>query len=429
MILYYFNIYYQKGHLLLTHIVKNTFSNLNKNGLKATPLEYKKAFCEEAKKMGYVHYCYDDIHTLDEVLSPQNTNKLKELNITSMEELLTHIEKSFENFMSNEDLCGLINIVRDTLSPSLGNSINDEIDLFNKNVANNPQQLFDSKVQTKIHELFEVRCNMDKKMMSSKTKQLTKMLTSVAQEFTNTMKITNQSNTQVLKIRKNIEKIDTNAIDDNDIENIKEQMISVTKVFETETNRFSSSLEKNSTTINNMTKRIEQLEKNLKDAKEDSITDFMTGLMTRRGFDEYILKIEKNFSNKKEEYSAVFFDIDHFKKVNDTYGHDAGDTILTTFAKLLQIEIGKDGEVFRFGGEEFVSIFPKKDVLQSLTIAEKIRKRVESSNFIHEDLKLKITFSAGVAQRSIHENVESLISNADALLYKAKQNGRNQVVV
>jgi len=429
LILLFLIDFIQEGALLLTHIVKNTFTNLNKNGLKATPLEYKKAFCEEAKKMGQVHYGYDDIHTLDEVLSEQNSNKLKELNITSMGELLTHIEKSFENFMSNEELCGLINIVRDTLSPSLGNSINDEIDLFNQNMANNPKQLFDSKIQTKIHELFEVRCNMDKKMMSSKTKQLTKMLASVAQEFTNTLKVTNQSNSQVLKIRKNIEKIDTNSIDDKDVENIKEQMISVTKVFEEETHKFSSSLEKNSTTINNMTKRIEQLEKNLKDAKQDSITDFMTGLMTRRGFDEYILTIEKNFTNKNEEYCAVFFDIDHFKKVNDTYGHDAGDSILVTFSKLLKLETNKMGEVFRFGGEEFVSIFPKKDLEESLAITEKIRKRVESSSFIHDDLKLKITFSAGVAQRSMHENTDSLICRADSLLYTAKQNGRNQVVV
>jgi len=345
-----------------------------------------------------------------------------------MDSLLTHIEHSFENFMSNEDLCGLINIVRDTLHPSLGTAINDEIDLFTKNIEKNPKQLLKEDVQSKIHELFEIRCNLDKKVMTSKTKQLTKMLNSVAHEFTNTLQVTNSSNKKVLEIRKNIENLNTASINDNDVENIKEQMINVTKTFEQETNKFTSNLEKNSTTINQMTKRIEQLEKNLKDAKQDSITDFMTGLMTRRGFDQYIEKLEEQFTENNEEYSAVFFDIDHFKKVNDTYGHDAGDTILTTFAKLLQIEIGKVGEVFRFGGEEFVSIFPKKDAIQSLEIAEKIRKRVESSNFIHEDLKLRITFSAGIAQRSVQGDVDTLINCADALLYKAKQNGRNQVV-
>ncbi len=413
---------------MLTTIIKNTFSNLNKNGLKATPHEYKKAFNYEAKKLGLDKYACNQIDLLEDVVSAQNALKLKELNIKTMDALLNHIELSFENFMSNEDLSGLINIVRDTLHPSLGTAINDEIDLFTKNIEKNPTQLLKQDIQNKVHELFEIRCNLDKKVMTSKTKQLTKMLNSVAVEFTNTLQVTNSSNEKVLEIRKNIENLNTASINDKDVENIKTQMINVTKTFEKETTKFSTNLEKNSTKINQMTKRIEQLEKNLKDAKQDSITDFMTGLMTRRGFDQYIEKLENNFSNKKEEYSAVFFDIDHFKKVNDTYGHDAGDTILTTFAKLLQIEIGKDGEVFRFGGEEFVSIFPKKDALQSLTIAEKIRKRVESSNFIHEDLKLKITFSAGIAQRSVQGDVDTLINCADALLYKAKQNGRNQVV-
>jgi len=373
-------------------------------------------------------YACNKIDLLEDMVSEQSALKLKELNIKTMDSLLTHIEHSFENFMSNEDLCGLINIVRDTLHPSLGTAINDEIDLFTKNIEKNPKQLLKEDVQSKIHELFEIRCNLDKKVMTSKTKQLTKMLNSVAHEFTNTLQVTNSSNKKVLEIRKNIENLNTASINDNDVENIKEQMINVTKTFEQETNKFTSNLEKNSTTINQMTKRIEQLEKNLKDAKQDSITDFMTGLMTRRGFDQYIEKLEEQFTENNEEYSAVFFDIDHFKKVNDTYGHDAGDTILTTFAKLLQIEIGKVGEVFRFGGEEFVSIFPKKDAIQSLEIAEKIRKRVESSNFIHEDLKLRITFSAGIAQRSVQGDVDTLINCADALLYKAKQNGRNQVV-
>ncbi len=374
------------------------------------------------------NYACNQIDLLDDVVSEKNALKLKELNIKTMDALLSHIELSFENFMSNEDLRGLINIVRDTLHPSLGTAINDEIDLFTKNIEKNPTQLLKQDIQNKVHELFEIRCNLDKKVMTSKTKQLTKMLNSVALEFTNTLQVTNSSNEKVLEIRKNIENLNTASINDQDVENIKTQMINVTKTFEAETSKFSSNLEKNSTTINQMTKRIEQLEKNLKDAKQDSITDFMTGLMTRRGFDQYIEKLENNFTNNNEEYSAVFFDIDHFKKVNDTYGHDAGDTILTTFAKLLQIEIGKTGEVFRFGGEEFVSIFPKKDALQSLEIAEKIRKRVESSNFIHEDLKLKITFSAGIAQRSVQGDVDTLINCADALLYKAKQNGRNQVV-
>lgn len=413
---------------MLTNIIKNTFSNLNKQGLKATPEEYKKAFCQEAKKLGVNNYkCSDD--SLYETLSKKNSRKLKKLNINNMNELLNYIEDSFENFMSNEDLQGLICIVRDALQPSLGVVINDEIDSFNKSIKNNPQNLTKKEIQDKVHNLFELRCKLDKKTMTSTTKKLVKMLASVTNEFTNTLTATTISNEKILEIKDNIENLDTSVVNDKEINNIKDDMLNIAKSFEYETNKFSKQLKKDSGTISKMAKRIELLEKSLKDAKHDSVTDFMTGIMTRRGFDQYIEKLDLEYKNDNTEYSAIFFDIDHFKKVNDTYGHDAGDSILITFAKLLKIELSNHGEVFRFGGEEFVSILPKKDVLQSLALAEKIRKTVERSNFIYEDLKLNITFSAGIAQRSAHDSVDTLITCADDLLYKAKQNGRNQVVI
>ena len=413
---------------MITTLIKNTFLNLNQNGLKATPYEYNKAFCDEAKKLGNKEYIFNEVDMLQEGLSQKNSSKLQDLNIKNIDELLTHIENSFENSMSNEELHGLLEIVRNSLRPSLGTVVHDEIETLNNDIKQDPKQLLDTNIQTKMHDLFKVRCELDKKAMTSQTKQLVKMLKSVANEFTNTLNVTNSSNDKVLEIRENIVNLNTESINDQDIENIKDQMLSVTKTFEEETSKFTKNLEKNSTTIDSMTKRIETLEKNLKEAKQDSITDFMTGLMTRRGFEQYIDMLDESFISNKEEYCAVFFDIDHFKKVNDTYGHDAGDSILITFAKLLKIETLNVGEVFRFGGEEFVAIFPKKNLAESLEITERIRKRVEKSKFIHENLKLKITFSAGIAQRSEHSDVDTLISSADGLLYKAKQEGRNRVV-
>ena len=141
---------------MLTQIVKNTFLNLNKKGLKATLFEYKKAFSEEAKKLGTNDYDYTEDSILFEYLPEEKIMKLKELNIKNIDELLTHIENSFENFMSNEELRSLISIVRDTLHPSLGSVVNDEINIFTKEVEQNPRQVLDKEMQTKLHKLFEL---------------------------------------------------------------------------------------------------------------------------------------------------------------------------------------------------------------------------------------------------------------------------------
>jgi len=413
---------------LLTTIIKNTFTSLNRQGLKATPDEYKRVFCTEAKNLGIYAYEENEENLFRNLLSQSNAVRIKNLNINNMDDLLDYIEDSFDNFMSSEDLRGLIGIVRDALHPSLGVVINDEIDSFNKDITKNPQLLINKEVQYKIHKLFELRCDLDKNTMSSRTKQLVKMLSSVTQEFTKTISATNNSNDKILEIKKNIENLDTSVIDDKEVSKIKEDMMTIAQTFEKETTKLTNVLEKYSEAISKMTKRIQHLEKSLKDAKQDSITDFMTGTKTRRGFDQYIEQLDSEYKNNNKDYCAVFFDIDHFKIVNDTYGHDAGDTILITFAKLLKKEVGNAGEVFRFGGEEFVSIFPGISIKESASIAEKIRKMVERSKFIHEDLRLNITFSAGVAQRSSSNCVDELINSADALLYRAKQSGRNKVL-
>lgn len=413
---------------MISHIIKKTFIELKNKGLQATPKEYKKEFCSIAKKMGLYTYECNEINSLHDTISKKNSEKIKELNISSMDELLIYIEKSMNTSLENTDLQALICVVSDALHPSLGSIINDEIDSFNKNILNNPEQLSKKDTQKRIHELFELRCELDKNIMSSKTKQLIKTLASVTKEFTNTLIATNNSNTKIMEIRKNIENINTESINDADISNIKNDMLTISKTFEDETKKFADKLEKDSSVISKMTKKIEQLETNLQNAKHDSVTDFLTGAKTRRGFDQYIKDIDLDFVDHNVNYSLIYFDIDYFKKINDEHGHDVGDTVLVTFVKLLLHEIGNEGEVFRFGGEEFISILPNKNSTEGYHIAEKIRGRVERSNFIHDDIKLNITISAGVSQRSSCQNIENLITNADNLVYQAKQNGRNQIV-
>jgi diguanylate cyclase (GGDEF)-like protein len=123
------------------------------------------------------------------------------------------------------------------------------------------------------------------------------------------------------------------------------------------------------------------------------------------------------------------FDIDHFKQVNDTYGHLAGDYVLKQLASVIKTRIRREDVLARYGGEEFGIILPEIDKTNALQFAEKVRKLVEKAEFRFEDTQIPVTVSVGVATLvGEQEDVLEFIKLADDHLYAAKQAGRNQVV-
>jgi polar amino acid transport system substrate-binding protein len=148
-----------------------------------------------------------------------------------------------------------------------------------------------------------------------------------------------------------------------------------------------------------------------------SQTDALTGALNR-GAIEKILK-----KTLKKGGSVAFFDIDFFKKVNDTYGHEKGDFVLREIVKLVKSKIREDDYFGRWGGEEFLLILPETSFQNAMKVAEKLRKYIENHNFDG----INITASFGVTEMRKDDDVMSLIQRADEMLYNAKNNGRNQV--
>lgn len=148
----------------------------------------------------------------------------------------------------------------------------------------------------------------------------------------------------------------------------------------------------------------------------------------------YLLEaLEAEFKRAKalhSPFSILFFDLDHFKKVNDTYGHDAGDFVLREFTQLVRSGHVRPKDVFaRYGGEEFILLLANTDLQTAQPMAERIRAAVEAHAFIYEGKRLQITTSLGVAEiNSSIESAQTLLKEADKALYSAKQNGRNRVV-
>jgi diguanylate cyclase (GGDEF)-like protein len=162
--------------------------------------------------------------------------------------------------------------------------------------------------------------------------------------------------------------------------------------------------------------------------EENAKIDPMTGLHNRRWLEEMYTR-EMNRSNMGNfKLTAFMIDIDHFKQVNDTYGHLAGDKVLISVAQALIRSLRPSDMPVRYGGEEFSVFLPGTTEENAKIIAERIRRNVENMTItLHDNNLLQVTVSIGFAERIENDTVASLIDRADKALYHAKQNGRNRV--
>ncbi|HTJ73742.1 MAG TPA: GGDEF domain-containing protein [Acidimicrobiales bacterium] len=161
-----------------------------------------------------------------------------------------------------------------------------------------------------------------------------------------------------------------------------------------------------------------------------SLTDGMTGLWNRRNFD---LRLESELSRAvrfSEPFAVVFVELDQMKVVNDSYGHQAGDTVLIELARRLTEAVREVDVVARWGGDEFTLLLPKTGLAGALALAEKIRAAVANSPFEIDTGSLDITISVGVAAYPEHGDAgKDLVAAADAAMYQAKARGRNRVEI
>ena len=173
--------------------------------------------------------------------------------------------------------------------------------------------------------------------------------------------------------------------------------------------------------------RKEMLKENLERMRQAN-TDPLTKLPNRRFLDAVFFDRAMEDPVSYFPLSAVVVDIDHFKKINDTYGHDVGDDVLIHFTQLMKECVRNTDVVARTGGEEFLILFPHATLSQAVKLAEKIRENVEANPFIQGDINHPITASFGVATALTDSNINAALKQADDKLYVAKKNGRNRVV-
>jgi diguanylate cyclase (GGDEF)-like protein len=172
---------------------------------------------------------------------------------------------------------------------------------------------------------------------------------------------------------------------------------------------------------------IERLQENL---RKQALRDPLTGLYNRRYLSEAIEREISTAKREEKDLSVIAIDLDHFKDVNDTFGHQVGDQYLIIFAALLRSRIRKSDIACRYGGEEFLLVLPGISLEDAVKRSEEIRREYANTTLPGRGINKKVTISIGIATYPLHgKESEDIIVKADKALYMSKENGRNRVTV
>ncbi len=174
--------------------------------------------------------------------------------------------------------------------------------------------------------------------------------------------------------------------------------------------------------------KINQLESELQQMGEKVHEDHLTGVLNRRGLDEAYARETAHANRLNVPLCFALLDIDDFKRLNDTHGHKIGDDALVYLVDLVKHTTRTEDTVARYGGEEFVILLPNTKLDEAIHILSRIRRNLTKKYFLHENMRLLITFSAGVAEYQQGEPQEEVFKRADEALYRAKKNGKNQIL-
>ena len=238
------------------------------------------------------------------------------------------------------------------------------------------------------------------------------------------------STKSVLSIKDDLEGLTISESSQRELSRLQGKLVATIHTLEITMDKNKKELLKNQSEFCKFEERINLLQQELEDAKEANELDYLTNILNRRAFDNESIKMEKKYQLFNKDYAIIFYDIDHFKKINDTYGHNCGDAILRTFAGILKNLSRDEDIVSRYGGEEFVILlnYEKEDEL--LHYLERVKEIIKKSEFNYKEYRnIDIKFCAGLARRKKYKSFEETLDKADHLLYEAKNNGRDKIIL
>ena len=393
-------------------LAKKSLELLNKNPTKAE-LEYFRQLWENF------------IQTYDDTF----LNRLKELGSVDIHDLKKTIESLrvvHKQTQKNFDLEKIADALIASLIPSISSKITPGMEKLTQALKQNPNILLEESVIDEIKLAIQERIALDKKSVKEMVESLEGILDKLSARLIKMIDKSDGSTIEIQRIKKELESFTKKS--EANFQLAHKQLYTIAVALEENTLDFRNDLQGHSEDVKRLQKRVQELEAELKKAKEEAKIDFLTQLYNKRALDEFLRLKEGEFERYGRNFSIVMFDLDYFKKVNDTYGHEAGDVILRSFAQILKQDSRDVDIVGRYGGEEFMAILSETDTEGAVVYAKKVNAHVQRAKFIYKGKRIPITVSAGVAERKQCVSLEDTIEKADANLYKAKKAGRNHVV-
>jgi len=326
---------------------------------------------------------------------------------------------------SDIELSKISSLLISSFVPSIASSVSEEIASISERIRKNPALLESADIENEIKSAISFRIALDKQSVREMVESIDGVLDKLSLRLIDMIESSDSSTIEIQKIKKELEGYNTE--EPKDFKTAHKKLYTIALALEENTQVLSKDLKNHSNEIKLMGKKIHQLEKELKETKKESKEDFLTKLYNKRALDEFFEIKEAEFKRYGRNFTVIMFDLDHFKDVNDTFGHEAGDAVLSAFAKILKKEARTVDVVGRFGGEEFVALLSETDVNGGAVFAEKVRKHVQKARFMYKGERIFVTVSSGVSERKKHANLQAVINSADEYLYKAKKDGRNRV--
>jgi diguanylate cyclase (GGDEF)-like protein len=309
------------------------------------------------------------------------------------------------------------------------NSVNEDCDFFTSSLLSLSQEeleYYKAEEITSVYDLVKILLKRpSSKVLSKQTSEVGNIIKSMDTQLQETIKSHYTAFMNIRSIKTDIQNSNTN----DDITEVKNKLINATSSLENEIENVNKKLTLEKEQVGLLEQKIKTLEESLDTYKKESVVDFLTTLLTRKAYEKEVEKCEERYIRDNIDYAVVFFDLDKFKDVNDNYGHDCGDTVLKTFGLILNKLTRKTDIVARYGGEEFVALIQYSKEEDLVKYLKRVKDVVTKNKFTHKDLKLDITFSAGVDIRSNHKSYEDTIQKADILLYEAKFDGRDRIIL
>lgn len=325
------------------------------------------------------------------------------------------------------DLTRIAQLVVMGLSPSIAPKLDDKTTILTQKLHENPDYISHEEFEKEIKSAIAMRIALDKQSVEEMVGALDELLSKLSAQLIDLIERSENSTAEIRGVKRDLEALESDK--PKDFKTAHKRLYTIATALEEKVEILSHDLRSHNIKVIEMGEKIAILESQLAVATQASKEDFLTKLLNKRALEEIMEIKEAEYVRYGRNYCIAMLDLDFFKSVNDTYGHEAGDAVLKAFAQIFKNEARVNDTVGRFGGEEFLAVLGDTQLSGAQTFGEKVRFHVEEAQFMYQGQRIPVTVSIGIAQRQDYPSLEKLKVGADERLYDAKHQGRNRVAV